>query len=190
MADLIGAEFRDPSAAPQQPMHEQLATTLTALGIHSKHGHEHFLNTVRHMVDAVSHITGPGAASAAGTTGQSAHMVGRDQLPQEGNPQADAQAGLQMGGRKDLGGADPVAHGGTVQQVPAAHLLEQAAATQGTPNVPPGHDHSGYPGWQQHDSNPATPGVHEVHADIHHAHQQLHKPAAQHHRPDAAGFIY
>ncbi len=51
-----------------------------------------------------------------------------------------------MGGRKDLGGADPVAHGGTVQQVPAAQLLEQAAATQGTHNVPPGHDHSGYPG--------------------------------------------
>ena len=49
------------------------------------------------MVDAVSHITGPGTASAAGTTGQSAHMVGRDQLPQEGNPQADAQAGTLPG---------------------------------------------------------------------------------------------
>lgn len=49
------------------------------------------------MVDAVSHMTGQGAATAAGTTGQSAHMVGRDQLPQEGMPQADAQAGMPPG---------------------------------------------------------------------------------------------
>lgn len=44
---MIGAEFEDPHGAPKQPMHEQLASTLTSKGIHSKHGHEHFLNTVR-----------------------------------------------------------------------------------------------------------------------------------------------
>lgn len=55
-------------------------------------------------------------------------------------------AGHQMGGRKDLGGADSAAHAGNVQQVPAAQLLEHAAATQGVQQVTPGHDHTGYPG--------------------------------------------
>ncbi|CAL8467476.1 g7014 [Coccomyxa elongata] len=185
MADLIGAEFQDPSAAPEQPMHEQLAATLSSRGITSKHGPEHFQNTVKHMVDAVSHVTG--ATPVAGTTGQAAHTVGRDQLPQDGH---------QVGGRKDLGGGEH-AHAGGIQQVPAAHLLEQAAAVQGGHHVPPGQDH----GWQQHRSNPAAPGVHVhhdlppgVHPDIHAAHKELNKHAQQqqqhHHKPDAAGFIY
>ncbi len=50
-----------------------------------------------------------------------------------------------MGGRKDLGGGEH-AHAGGIQQVPAAHLLEQAAAVQGGQHVPPGQDHGGYPG--------------------------------------------
>ncbi len=50
-----------------------------------------------------------------------------------------------MGGRKDLGGGEQ-AHGGGIQQVPAAYLQEQAAAVQGGHHVPPGQDHGGYPG--------------------------------------------
>lgn len=47
---------------------------------------------VKHMVDAVSHVTG--ATPVAGTTGQAAHTVGRDQLPQDGMAQPDAQANM------------------------------------------------------------------------------------------------
>ncbi len=55
-ADLIGAEFQDPSAAPEQPLHEQLAATLSSRGITSKHGPEHFQNTVRRSPQLPLHV--------------------------------------------------------------------------------------------------------------------------------------
>jgi hypothetical protein len=45
-ANLIGAEFQDPHAAPQAPMHEQLITKLNAAGIYSTKGPEHMRTTV------------------------------------------------------------------------------------------------------------------------------------------------
>ena len=44
---MIGAEFHDPHAAQRPPLPEQLASHLTAQGVMSIHGPEHFQSTVR-----------------------------------------------------------------------------------------------------------------------------------------------
>ena len=49
-ASLIGAEFADPNAAPQAPMHEQLIGVLGEQGIYSTKGPDHLSATARTLL--------------------------------------------------------------------------------------------------------------------------------------------